>query len=170
LGIIFVCLSIDEACSIHELISYALQKKHQFHGLLHFAWVIPGLLFAAVVGLSYVRFLLRLPRRTALLFVISGAIYVGGAVGMEMVGGAYADRHGEENFTYQFLGDIEETMEMLGIGIFAVTLLGHLADHSSQLHIRIQRHAAPREVECAECPPGLKPSRPTSRLSELTRS
>jgi hypothetical protein len=38
-----------------------------------------------VIGLLYLRFLLRVPRRTALLLVLSGAVFVGGALGVEFI-------------------------------------------------------------------------------------
>ena len=46
------------------------------------------------VGLCYLRFLLQLERRTRLLFVAAGALFVGGALGMEMIAGIVVESYG----------------------------------------------------------------------------
>jgi hypothetical protein len=58
---------------------------------------------------------------------LSAALYIGGAVGLEMPGGAYAEAHGIATFGYQFFAAVEETLEMLGLTVFAYALMRILA-------------------------------------------
>ncbi len=61
------------------------------------------------------------------LFVAAGLVYVAGAIGMEMVGSAYASVHTTVNAVYAMLiVTIEETLEMLGLVLFVYTLLSHI--------------------------------------------
>ena len=71
------------------------------------------------------RFVLRLPPRSRLLFVVSGLVYVGGAVGLEMVGGdiyEYAGRNGAGYVTSMI---VEEGFEIYGVTLFLTALVLH---------------------------------------------
>ena len=57
---------------------------------------------------------------------MAGAVYVGGAIGMEMIGGFYQDVYGYD-LTYVLLQTIEEVGEMLGIVIFIYALCYYLS-------------------------------------------
>lgn len=126
LACIFAFLSYDEATVFHE---WAFDFLMPYFGseFLHF-WVIPVSLIMVVLGLVYLRFLLRLPPVTRNLFFLSAAIYLGGALGFETLGGLYAEQHGKGNLTYSLLADIEEVAEMMGMILFAYTLLSYLQD------------------------------------------
>jgi hypothetical protein len=126
----FLWLSFDELCEMHEMLGQFTEKRLHPHGYFKFAWVIPGMLIAAAVGLSYVRFLYRLPRHTAVAFVIAGSIYIGGAIGMEMIGANYSDHHGQENLPYNLLADAEELGEMTGVAIFLTALAQFIGSRS----------------------------------------
>ena len=125
---IFLFLSADEAASVHEKVLRVMQSLHHFTGVFHFPWVIPGMLLVVCLGLYYARFLLHLPLRTGLLTVLAALIYLSGALGMEMVGGRYADLHGENNLNYALLTSIEEILEMSGIVLLIFALLDHAAN------------------------------------------
>jgi hypothetical protein len=126
-GLFFV-MAFDEAARLHERLIPYLRETLNATGLFYFAWVIPAWIFAIGLSLAYVRFLLTLPSPFMRLLILSGAIYVGGALGVEMPGGAYAEEHGTRNFTYQIIASVEEALEMTGLSVFAYTLarlLGH---------------------------------------------
>ena len=127
LAIIFGILAVDEAASIHELSIEPLRNLLGAGGLLHWTWVVPGAIFVVFVGAVYLRFIAALPRRTRLLFVISAITFVGGALGLEMLGAAWFDVHGRRNLGYSFFWTVEETLEMCGVLIFIYALLGHLS-------------------------------------------
>jgi hypothetical protein len=122
----FLALSFDELCEVHEMVSYLTDKSMAPSGYFHFSWVIVGLLIVAVIALSYVWFLTRLPLNIARRFFIAGTIYVSGAIGMEMLSGKYLESYGEESLGYQLLSDAEETGEMTGIAIFLTALATYM--------------------------------------------
>lgn len=124
LAAIFVYLSIDEASSIHE--HRGAPGVGDVGGVFFFEWVIPGIIAVVIVAAAFSRFVRDLPRRTGLLFVIAGGIYVFGALGFELIGGRHADRFGQDNATYGLITSFEEITEMLGLAVFLFALYWHL--------------------------------------------
>jgi hypothetical protein len=111
-------------------------------------WIVFAMMFVAVVGLSYLRFLFRLPRNIAYLFIVAGVIYVTGAMGMEIIADPWVEAHGRANMMYQLLATLEEVMEMTGVGIFLYALSSYLAPFSSRL-VTIDRDSALDKPEAA---------------------
>ena len=108
----FLLLAIDEVAGIHETIN----------SLIDPTWAIGGGLLALGIGLGFIPFLRRLPKRTAILFVVAGAIYIGGAVGVEIIG----EPLDSDTMTYNLLTVLEEGMEMFGIIFFIFVLLQYM--------------------------------------------
>jgi hypothetical protein len=123
---IFAFLSFDEMVSIHETVGASLKARFQLDGFLRFAWVIPGAAFAVLVGLGFAGFLRRLLRQTALLFVLSGMIYISGALITEAVEAFVVSTLGR-GYLYFSMVVFEEGMEMLGQSVFCFALLQHLS-------------------------------------------
>lgn len=139
LSLIFLFFAIDEAFSIHEiLIIKDLRKALNLGGVFYFIWVIPGTLFVIWFTLWYWKFLLHLPGKTRLLFMISGGTYVAGALGGEMVSGFYADLEGQQNLVYAFMVCLEEVLEMVGVIIFIYALLTYLRMYIQEVNIKFQ--------------------------------
>ncbi len=120
----FFYIAIDEVFSIHELAGGFMKLS----GVLYFSWVVPASILVLFIGLSYLRFLRHLPRRTALRFLVAGALYVGGAVGMELPLGYWTEKHGSHNLGYALIDAVEESMEMIAINLFILWLIDHLAE------------------------------------------
>ena len=120
----FALLSMDETVAIHEHLQGPAKRAlgHSASGLLHFAWVIPGALIAAVLGLGLVAFVSHLDARVRRLFVAAAALYAGGALGLEMLGGAVLERYGDR-VLYVLTATAEETFELSGTVLFLYTLL-----------------------------------------------
>ena len=119
----FLYISIDEVLSFHEELSTLMALG----GVLHFSWVIPAAILVLVVGVAYIPFLRALPRSMRIRFLLAGAIYVGGAVGMELPLGYWTVHHGTDNLGYGLIDAGEEALEMLGLNLFLLALLDHLA-------------------------------------------
>ena len=119
----FLYISIDEVLSFHE----ELGKLIKLGGVLYFSWVIPAAVLVLVLGAAYIPFLRALPRPMRLRFLLAGAIYVGGAVGMELPLGYWTAHHGTDNLGYGLIDAAEEALEMLGLNLFLLALLDHLA-------------------------------------------
>ncbi|MDQ2913437.1 MAG: hypothetical protein M3T56_09295 [Chloroflexota bacterium] len=73
LAVIFLALSIDEEAALHEG-AIRLRDTFRLGGFFYYAWVIPGLIFVAVVGAAFLRFVLSLPPRTRALVIGSGGL------------------------------------------------------------------------------------------------
>lgn len=125
LSLIFLYISIDEAIEIHEWLSETGILKGR-HGLLYFSWVAPFSVLVLVFALSYLRFLRHLPPRTRFKIALSGVLYVGGALGVEVILGMYADAYGTSNLGYALIDLVEEALELIGASLFLVTLLEYL--------------------------------------------
>jgi hypothetical protein len=145
LGAIFLFMSIDEMVSIHEYLT-GLRDNLQVGGLLYFAWVIPAMGLLAVFGLVYFRFWLGLPARTRWLLAASGALYVGGALALEMVGGAIFEQSRDRTTIYLIVQSAEELFEMLGVSLLIYTLLAHIRDHLPETRIVFAPAAAAEAV------------------------
>ena len=134
---VFVLLATDEWMSLHEMVGSHMKRVVNASGALHHPWVIPVGLLAVAMGLLYVPFLLRLPKRTRILFLASGLIYVGGAVGMEMVGGIIMDRWGGESLAHAVEVVAEESMEMFGIVLFIYAIVSYIQAEFPDLTLRL---------------------------------
>lgn len=139
LGFIFLFLSLDEILSIHEiLIIDDLRKALNLGGFFYFIWVIPGAIFVLLTALAYLKFLRHLPQKTRQLFLLAGSIYVGGALGMEMVCGYYADAVGQRNVIYGLMVSVEEILEMVGVIVFIYALLSYIGSYLEDIDLRFK--------------------------------
>ena len=149
LSIIFLFLTWDEAVQIHEKLMNApmLYKildwlKIEASGLLNFPWVIVGILAVIVVFIIYWKFLLSLPRKLQRLFIIAASLYVGGAIGMEMIGGlvlgnsSHLDSY-QNNILYILSISLEEILEMLGVILLIYSLLKYISSLLEKITINI---------------------------------
>ncbi len=98
LSFTFLYLSLDELISIHEQLTMPLRAGLDLHGVFFLSWVIPAIIVVAVFTLIYIKFLWRLPVQTRWLFIVAGIIYVGGAVGIEMLDGKYLELYEDQIF------------------------------------------------------------------------
>lgn len=109
-------LSIDEASEIHEMLIEPMQSIFGItSGPLFFAWIIPVISLLILLAVVFARFFWRLDRRTMLLLILAGFFYVAGALGMEMISGAYWESQDfVYDFTYRIFNSIEEGLENFG--------------------------------------------------------
>ena len=165
LSIIFLVLSLDEVASIHEAIG--AQSEHLLHnttgftpsGAISFFWVVPGAIFVFIVLLAYLRFLAHLPQTTRRLFLFSGALFVLGALGMEMLTAQVVSSSGGiSNWIASSFGgmvdwgsasaiptilkglqtSIEEMFEMLGLTAFIYALLAYIRSYVDDINVRVR--------------------------------
>jgi hypothetical protein len=140
LAAIFVYLSVDETIALHERLIAPLRTLAGADGMLHYTWVVVGGPVVLVVGVAYLGYLRALPASTRRRFVVAGALYVAGALGMEMLGGYLRARHGEAYHATVLkvvVTLLEETMEMAGLILFLSALLTHLRTHVGPLALRV---------------------------------
>lgn len=138
LSLIFFFICLDEACSIHEIFINPLRKLFNASGFFYFAWVIPAFIFLVIFLLGFLRFIKALPQTTRSLFIKAGTLYVGGALGMELISGYFADIYPQNTIAYTVLTTIEESLEMLGIVVFIYALLSYIKLHIEEMKLSIR--------------------------------
>jgi hypothetical protein len=154
LSLIFMLLSLDEGATIHEAMGQELERLlgsttgFEPGGLISFFWVVPGAAFMLVVLLAYLRFLAHLPGSTRRLFLLAGALFVLGALGMEMLSAQVVSASGGEADWESVSGlpkivvglqtSVEEMLEMLGVAVFAYALLAYMGSYVEGISVRVR--------------------------------
>ena len=118
LSVIFAYLSLDELVQLHEQVVVPLRESLSLGGALRFAWVVVAVPLVVAFAIVYLRFLMAQPRWTRVAFIVSGVVYVGAAVGMEMIGALVVTAFGFQSLLYSAASGIEEGAEMLGAVLF----------------------------------------------------
>ena len=153
LSLIFVLLSVDEEASIHEALGATLERLlaattgFEPGGPISFFWVVPAAAFTLVVLLAYLRFIVHLPGATRRLFLLAGALFVLGALGMEMLeaqvvsasgsGADFENARGLAKIVVGLLTSVEETFEMLGVTLFVYALLAYIGSYMGDISVRV---------------------------------
>lgn len=142
LALVFTYLSMDESAVIHETFSTPLENTFNTSGLLTFGWPILFAPLVVIFVLLYLRFLWHLPRGYQRLFVLSGAVYVGGAIVVEALSASqYTGESEAIRLSYVVLFTIEECCEMLGVVVFIYTLLSYMRDMGYAFALNSDAHA-----------------------------
>ncbi|MFH5806467.1 hypothetical protein [Alienimonas sp. DA493] len=141
IAIAFAYLSVDEMTSIHESFGESVARRvmGEFGERVFFTWVLLGIPAAGLFAAASIPFLLRLPRAIAIRFLTAGALFVGGAAGIEIVASRIIESGGPEamlRLPYSLTVFVEEGLEMAGAALFLVSILKHVRD----------RHGVPRVV------------------------
>jgi hypothetical protein len=137
LCIVFACLSLDEEIAIHESWNEPLRAAFHASGFFFFPWVVPGAVFVAIFALSFLPFLVALPAKTRWLFIVSGAVYVTGALGMELLMGRHYSLNGPD-IGYAMIWTVGEILEMTGILIFLYALLSYMIAYMKEAQVRFE--------------------------------
>ena len=135
----FLYMAGDELLSFHEKLIMPVRHliPEATHGIFRFAWVIPAIAVVIVLALYFLKFLLRLPAQTRLTFLMAATLYLGGAIGGELVEGWYLSSHTSEDFTFSMIATTEESLEMAGVIVFIYALLRYIAVNYNEVRFRI---------------------------------
>lgn len=140
----FAAMALDESLALHERIIEPMRNLLGGGrlGIFYFAWVIPALGMVAMLGVYFLPFLLRLPRRTMIPLMVSAGLYLGGALGVELIEGWWREDHGYRSLGFHLLVTLEESMEMAGTILLIHTLLRHVARSSGDVQIHFEAASA----------------------------
>jgi hypothetical protein len=105
----FFILAIDEVAGFHETFNSSIEMN----------WAIPGAILVLLVAAAFIPFLLRLRRGLAGMFILSGIVFVSGAIVIELL----SEEMDSDSLAYMMAVAVEEGLEMLGAWLFLVTLL-----------------------------------------------
>ena len=134
LALIFLVMSIDETAGLHGLMTKPLRTSLHLTGIFYYSWVLPVMVGLALFLISYARFIWHLPSHTRKWMVLSGIVYVSGALGGELAEGAYKSAVGID-VIFGTLTVIEETLEMAGATMLIYTLLTYIAARWGELRL-----------------------------------
>ena len=134
----FLFLAFDEALAIHERLIDPVRTHLHTGGLLFFAWVVPYAIAVAALAIWATPKFWRLGNRFRILFFLSAAVFLFGAVGMEMLGGQYYQaNHQTVDLTYRLFQTVEESGEFLGLILLIYTQLALVGTRTNEASIRM---------------------------------
>lgn len=128
-----VLMSVDEAAKIHEgIVGVFIQMAiGRGTGIFYYVWYLAYIPIVIIIGFLYFPFLRRLPVRYSFRFSLAALVFLGGAIGIEMIESIL--KHAEINTAISML--FEETFEMIGIVILIHTLLLYLSEKRFALNL-----------------------------------
>ena len=140
LASLWLYFSIDELAVLHETLIKPVRNMTNLSNWFYFAWVVPGLIFLAVLGIAYLGFFLHLSPRFKILLLASTLLYFGGAVGGEMLSGHFAQTIGLRNFTFAAYSSLEESLELIGASLLIYTLLRYIEEKFGEFRVIVIRN------------------------------
>lgn len=105
----FLLLALDEVAGLHETFNTAIEMN----------WAIIGGIGVLFVGVLFVPFLLAIPKRLALMFMLAGLLYVSGAIIVELLG----EDLDSDSLVYALTVSLEEGLELIGAWLFLNVML-----------------------------------------------
>jgi hypothetical protein len=118
LGWGFIVCSLDEVAACHEMLVDPVRVLLHARGLFYFAWVVPAFLLVGFLAAYLAPLFLRLAPALRRDFILAALVFLAGSLGLEMIGGAYAELHGPDHFAYSLIAHFEELLELLGQVLF----------------------------------------------------
>ncbi len=119
---LLMLMAIDEAAQLHDMATGPLRRGLDLDpGALYFAWVIPALVILAAAAIYLFPLMVSLPGQARTRLLIAMAVYVGGALIVEMISG-FAVAEGHDTAHYYAVITVEETLELTG-GVLLVSAL-----------------------------------------------
>lgn len=132
---LFISMSIDEIASVHEILNNPVRNSLSLGGFLYWSWIVPGIIVSLFIGLYFLKFFSMIERKYTILFLLSGFIYLSGAVGFEMIGGwLYSNKLGN-SILYVFEVVIEESLEMFGMLLFIYALIKYIKSFAETVQV-----------------------------------
>jgi hypothetical protein len=140
----FLFMSFDEIVAVHERLIEPMRAilGEEHLGILYFAWVVPAIALVSFLAVFFLRFLMSLPTKTRLSFLLAASLYIGAAIGLELIEGWHSEIYGKENLIYIALTTIEEALEMTGAIVFIWSLLGYIADNFKEVRLQFSDFAS----------------------------
>lgn len=142
---------VDETVYLHQSLSSFLHEHLHWHGVLLYSWTViyaPAAAAVAVLLLRHVRHLDSRARRDILL---SGGLYVVGALLFEPVKSAVASRYGDGGLAFGLTAAVSDSLELLGLTLLVLVLLAQVAVQVPAVTLAIE---TPRVAETLS-PPGI---------------
>ena len=125
LSYVFIFLALDELFSFHEELIVPLREFFDASGLLYFTWVIPYVIFVVALSMYMIPLFFKMDRRYLAMYLISGTLFISGAVIVELFEGRHFERFGDDVWFYAFV-TFEELLEITGMALCMFTSIHYL--------------------------------------------
>lgn len=138
----FAFLGVDEAAQVHERVIARIwgSLAGRGQGITYYVWYVPLIPVVLAIGLVYIGFVRHLPPRYRRLVLAAGALYLGGAIGMELVESVLAWRGRTAALGLSQL--VEESLEIAGVSLFLVSLIEYWGSLGGRLDLRVDNSPA----------------------------
>lgn len=135
LAIIFIFLAITKETALHESLAAPIRSALNMSKIQFYAWAygIVVVIFPAL----YLKFLLSLPRRTMLLLILGGTVFILGAFGLDLIAVYLGQLIDHRTVAYICLAALEDTLEAGGIIIIVYELLSYMGSELKWIGVRI---------------------------------
>lgn len=137
LSVIFILMSLDEIAGIHEILNNPVRNSLKIKGIFHWAWVVPGILVVLLFFIYFSKYFKYLNKEFLVWSILSGTVYLSGAILFEMLGGWLVSNDMSKSLYYIFEVFFEESLELLGLILFINTLLKYLINVKPFLNFKI---------------------------------
>lgn len=144
LSFVFLFLGLDEILSIHEKITGnndSIEEK----GAFFYNWILIYGAGVVVLGFTFLKPLLSLPKKTVLMFISAGIIFILGAIVLETIAGNIIFQRqippgAEKTEPIIFiLSTFEELLEMLGVSLFIYALADFIVKYREKENVKEER-------------------------------
>jgi len=129
LSLLFLFLSLDESAGIHEnfalLYEYLVEHHTISRQLSSHQWLPFGIAFVVIIFIILIPFIRKLSSKTRTYFLLSGFVFLSGAIGFEYLGAFMLDTGisaTREELLYRIRRIFEEGFEIYGIVLFNCAL------------------------------------------------
>ena len=134
---VFFYLAIDEFIMIHERIAHLMRILLHQQALHDAGWVVPYAVLVIAFAALYLKFFLQLPKKTKMLLILGGALFVFGAIGMECIGCIWWKIENGKDVVYYLFATAEETLEMLGVLAVQYALFNFISECQPDLSLAV---------------------------------
>lgn len=118
LSAFFFVMALDDGAAVHERVNSFLEKRGGDGALWQRPWVYVGLAVVAALVVVVFDALRTLPRDLGRRVVLAGVVFLGGAVGMEVVGGLICESGDCRDWPFVVQVAVEESLELAGLSLF----------------------------------------------------
>lgn len=137
LALCFVFLSIDEVFSVHEQLIVPMRDQLTTAATGDYAWMVLYGAAVLLIGFAFHHVWRRQTLRVRVLLGVAAAVYVTGAIGIDVAGDAYFSANGD-GLAYMLIVELEETFELAGVIILMQTLFGIIQESGCRWQVALR--------------------------------
>ena len=138
LSVIPIFLSMDKIMSFHNVFIEIAKVVSEAQGLAHYILIIgiTSLIYTFIV--VYLALHDDMPKSTQIFLFIAFAIYLEGAIGIELIKQKFISLETYSHFAYYLLLSIREFLETSGVIVLIYALISYISNHIRDIQFLIE--------------------------------